>query len=149
MDKELGMHRAYAKASEQNCSVYTCGLTDHHRLGLSSGCLQSWGVRLTQMRNPTPTTQAYVDVLLDTALHQVGVCHAAPSLCNFSSCLGPAVWSMQVDAVVLSMQSLPCISAAISTRVMHDCRVCHLFLQPWFRAHACTLTLAVSSGQLL
>ena len=30
VDKELGMHKAYAKASQQNSSVYTCGLTDHH-----------------------------------------------------------------------------------------------------------------------
>lgn len=34
--------------------------------------MQSWGVNLAQMHTPTVTTTAYVDMLLDVALHQVG-----------------------------------------------------------------------------
>ena len=38
---------------------------------LTSGTPMNWGVNLAQMRTPTAATQAYVDMLIDTALHPV------------------------------------------------------------------------------
>lgn len=104
VDKELEMHKAYAKVCHYAAllTLYEVAQLIHLQKTINISLLQTWGVRLTQLHTPTPATQSYVDFLLDTALHQVN----GDNIC----------------------QCTKHVSRSLILSVI--CRVSHAFLQP-------------------
>ena len=109
VDKELEMHKAYAKVCLYAAHLISCGMCYTYTFVKDNiNLLQTWGVRLTQMHKPGPATQSYVDFLLNTALHQVSL-NEHNIYCN-CQCTKDG-W--QKPDLVCDLQSLPCILAAM------------------------------------